>query len=150
VSQLGSSRELAFRFLDVQRDRHFQKRPAALEDVDRNPSRAAADESVPRNLDCGCDRLLSDLAFAGNILTFLIPDGPAVFLDVEVKFRHGPSERWRLMQVTVVEVGQFRKGGLIENGRAATMQVDDAVLPQLPDDAIGVDGRDSERLADLL
>src|SRR5262249_14272312 len=54
------------------------------------------------------------------------------------------------MKVTMVEVGQFHELALIEDGDAAAMKVDDAVLPQLPDHAIGVHGGDPERLTDLL
>ena len=53
------------------------------------------------------------------------------------------------MKIAVVELRQFHKLCFVEHRHTPSADIDDSRLAQLPDDAIGVDRRDPERLRDL-
>src|SRR5579871_2734114 len=60
------------------------------------------------------------------------------------------SERWRLVQVTIIELRQFHEPGFVEHDDASSAEIEDTVLTQLLDHPIGVHAGDTERLANLL
>src|SRR5204863_4361110 len=66
-----------------------------------------------------------------------------------ISARDAASQRWTLMKVAVVELGQLRKLRFVEHHHAPAADIDDFRLAQLPDDAIGVDRRDPQCLCNL-
>ena len=59
-------------------------------------------------------------------------------------------ERGILVKIAVVKLRQFRKLRLVEHRHAPPADIDDSIVTQLPDDAVGMHRRDAERFADLL
>ena len=54
------------------------------------------------------------------------------------------------MKIAVVKLRQFRKLRLVEHRHAPPVDIDDPIVAQLPDDAVGMHRRNAERFADLL
>lgn len=64
--------------------------------------------------------------------------------------RDAASLCWTLVKIAVIELRQLRELRFVEHHHAPAADIDDFRLAQLPDDTIGMDRRDPQRLCNLL
>jgi len=67
----------------------------------------------------------------------------------KISARDAASEGWILVKIAVVELCQLRQLRFAEHHHAPAADIDDFRPAQLPDDTIGMDRRDSQRLCNL-